>query len=85
MPVKQLTFEIYASDISNLMNTERALRVRDLRIRLGCTYQKVSEVLHKEWGKDATWPKVGDKLAGEALCVFAARKLGEVPYKEPWA
>lgn len=77
-------FELYYGEIVPVMTLERAKRIRYLRIDLGHSLQTLSETIHKEWGKDATWPKSGDVDAGEALCVLAARKLGETPYKDPW-
>lgn len=78
-------YALYAAEITPLMTEERARRIKELRVSEKHTYVQVSALIHKEWGRDARWPKVGCKDAGEALCVAACRRLDEVPYKEPWA
>lgn len=78
-------YEIYSREVEPNMTKPRADRIRYLRVDCQKTYKEVSVALYEEWKVDARWPKEGAQEAGEALCVSAARLLGEVPYKAPWA
>lgn len=79
------TYETFDVEIKAKMTPERAARVRELRCGdVAHSWRAVAEVVHEEWGDDATWSPPSNQLAGMALCARAAELLGEDGRAEPW-
>lgn len=56
------------------MTREQAEAVRAKRLE-GCTYRRIAEDCHREWGGD--WKPPSNQLVGEELVREAAELLGE--------
>jgi len=76
--------EGFDSAIAAKMNFKRAVRIRQLRVELNCTWRSVAAHSHEDWGEDACWDPESNQLAGMSLCEYAAKFLGEDAKNEPW-
>ena len=70
--------------IKSKMTPERARRIRELRVDIGCTWRAVAAHSFEDWADDANWSPESNQLAGMALCKSAAEMLGENGEEEPW-
>ncbi|MGW4276586.1 hypothetical protein ACWEGQ_30545 [Streptomyces seoulensis] len=62
------------------VTSEMAVRIRAWRVDGEYSWRAVAQAASELWGTG----RGGNQLYGEALCVAAARALGENPYQEPW-
>lgn len=76
------TFDVFDVEIAGRMTTDRAARIRQLRVDEGCTWRAVAEQSFEDWGEDATWQPSSNQLVGMALCKTAAAIFGEDYYDE---
>lgn len=71
-------------EIAMWMTVVRARRIRDLRTKRRCSWRRVAEVVHREWGTDAAWLPPDNQIAGMVLCEVAADLMDEDGQADPW-
>jgi death on curing protein len=70
--------------INARMTTDRASRIRHLRVEQSFSWRMIASQCFDEWGADAAWEPPTSQIAGMELCDAAAELFGESFMAPPW-